>query len=369
MSYINNYFIKLLAGAGVVVNGPMPWDIQVHNEKLYRQVLLKGTLGLGEAYMDGWWTCKSVDQFFYRVIKAGLEKNVKHSFPFFASLVNSFFRNLQSTARAFQVGEKHYDIGNDLYSRMLGETLAYSCAYWDGAETLDAAQKAKLDLICRKINLKNGEKVLDIGCGWGSFLKFAAENYEASLTGITISKEQASYANQKCSGLPVAIKLMDYRDLSGNFDHVISIGMFEHVGYKNYRQFMEVVDRCLKDGGLFLLHTIGRNESTTTNEPWLDKYIFPNGMIPALDQIAKAVEGLFVIEDVHNFGPDYDKTLMVWYENFKKSWPEIRGKYGDRFLKMWEYYLLSCAGSFRARKNQLWQIVLSKKVNNYKPVR
>ena len=269
--------------------------------------------------------------------------------------------NRQSRSRAFEVGEKHYDLGNDLFELMLDKRMTYSCAYWKNAANLDEAQEAKLDLVCRKIGLKPGDRVLDIGCGWGSFAGFAAEHYGAHVVGITVSKEQAELVQEKYRSWPIEIRFQDYRNLGNEkFDHIVSIGQMEHVGYKNYREYMQIVHRCLKDEGLFLLHTIGNSVSMTKGEPWMDKYIFPNGMIPSTSQLSKASEGLFVMEDWHNFSADYDKTLMAWYENFSQNWPKIKEKYGERFYRMWRFYLLSCAGAFRARQLQLWQIVYSK---------
>jgi cyclopropane-fatty-acyl-phospholipid synthase len=243
---------------------------------------------------------------------------------------------------------------------MLDQRMVYSCGYWKDATTLDEAQEAKLDLICQKLNLRSGMHILDIGSGWGSFAKFAAEKYGVRVTGITVSSEQAEMATEMCKGLPVEFKLMDYRLLSGTFDHIVSIGMFEHVGYKNYPIYMQVVHRCLKDDGLFLLHTIGGNKSEVMIDPWLNKYIFKDAMLPSIQQIGCAIEGVFVMEDWHNFSADYDKTLMAWHDHFVSSWDEIKEDYDEKFYRMWKYYLLMCAGSFRSRKNQLWQIVLSK---------
>jgi cyclopropane-fatty-acyl-phospholipid synthase len=202
--------------------------------------------------------------------------------------------------------------------------------------------------------------VLEIGCGWGGFAKYAAENYGVSVHGITVSKEQMDYANKSCEGLETSFELKDYRELDKKYDAIVSIGMFEHVGYKNYRNYMEVARRCLNDGGLFLLHTIGRNTSSNATEPWTNKYIFPNGMIPSPEQISKSTQGLLVIEDWHNFGQDYDPTLMAWNENFQNNYDSLKERYDERFKRMWEYYLLMCAGTFRSRRNQLWQLVLSK---------
>jgi cyclopropane-fatty-acyl-phospholipid synthase len=371
MSYTKQKLTKLLDQADVQINGSRPGDIVVHDERFYRKVATGGSLALGESYMDGWWDCNNLDIFFYKVLKAKLNSTVKNFWQdLIVKVANKIF-NYQSKTRAFIVGEKHYDLGNDLYEGMLDKRLVYTCGYWSGKNSLDEAQEAKLDLVCRKIGLKPGMTVLDIGCGWGSFAKFAAERYGAHVTGITISKEQVVLAKERCSGLPVEILLQDYRDTTGQYDVIISLGMFEHVGIKNYRTYMEVAARCLKPDGLFLLHTIGSGESGIASDPWLDKYIFPNGVLPTVSQISASFESLFVMEDWHNFGPDYDKTLMAWYNNFVQSWPKIKSKYNDRFYRMWSYYLLCCAGSFRARNIQLWQVVLSKNgvEGGYKSIR
>ena len=352
---------ELLSLAGVEINGTHPWDMQVHNDDFYRRVLTQGSLGLGESYMDAWWDCEELDQFFDRIIRADLEHKVKLNWRLLLKAIAARIFNLQSRGRAFQIGERHYDLGDDLFENMLDKRMVYSCAYWKNAKTLDGAQENKLDLICRKIGLKAGMRILDIGCGWGSFARYAAEKYGAEVVGITVSKEQVALATALCKGLPVEIRLQDYRDIDESFDSVVSVGMFEHVGYKNYRTYMRHVHKCLKEDGLCLLHTIGGNESVFSPEPWTNKYIFPNSMLPSIEQIGAAIEGLFVMEDWHNFSVDYDKTLMVWHRNFVNSWDTIKSNYDERFYRMWRYFLLSSAGAFRARKNQLWQVVLSKR--------
>jgi cyclopropane-fatty-acyl-phospholipid synthase len=359
---------KLLSIAGIKINGNNPWDIQIHNPKLYSRVLSGGTLALGEAYMGGWWDCRKLDEFFNRVLKAELDDEIKSRFIW--DVIKAKIMNLQSKSRAFEVGERHYDLDNELYRLMLDKRMIYSCGYWKNAKNLDQAQEAKLDLSCKKLNLKPGMRVLDIGCGWGGFAKYAAKKYKVKVVGITVSKEQAKLAQESCKGLPVEIRVQDYRDLNEKFDSIISIGMFEHVGPKNYKEFMRIVHRCLKPSGLFLLHTIGNNKSYASPEPWMEKYIFPNHLVPSAKQITTAAEGLFVLEDWHNFGMDYDKTLLAWHANFIKNWPKLKGRYNERFFRMWTYYLLSCAGGFRARHNQLWQIVFSKEYKEeYRSIR
>jgi cyclopropane-fatty-acyl-phospholipid synthase len=357
----NNSTVKqLLALAGIGINSDNSWDIKVHNDSFYSRVMAWGSLGLGESYMDGWWDCEQLDEFFYRILRADIGSHVKKNWALLANALCARIFNLQSKKRAFQIGKRHYDIGNDLFINMLDKRMNYSCGYWRNAGSLDEAQERKLELICRKLGLQSGMKMLDIGCGWGSLAKYAAEKHHVEVVGITVSREQVELARTLCQGLPVEIRLQDYRDVSDRFDRIVSVGMIEHVGYKNYRTFMEVIHRCLKDGGLFLLHTIGSIQSRTSVDSWINRYIFPNGMLPSIKQLGSAIEGLLVMEDWHSFGADYDKTLMAWYSRFEENWDTLKANYDERFHRMWRYYLLSCAGSFRARKNQLWQIVLSK---------
>ncbi|MHA6137881.1 cyclopropane fatty acyl phospholipid synthase [Pseudomonas mohnii] len=351
---------NLLKAAGLSMNGDFPFDMKLLGNGVPELALSKGNLGLGEAYMDGLWESEELDEFFARLLRSGVTEMVS-PLSIIYHVLSARFKNRQTKTKAWEVGEKHYDLGNDFYSVMLDERLTYTCGYWKDANNLAEAQNAKLDLICRKLDLKPGMRVLDIGCGWGSFMSYAAENYGVECVGVTISKEQREWAKNKYSHLPVEFRLQDYRDIDERFDNIVSIGMFEHVGRKNHRIYMETVNRCLKDDGLFLLHTIGKNITRTAPDPWVDKYIFPNGDLPSISQIALSIEGLFVAEDLHNFGADYDTTLMAWFQNFEQNWGLFACELGERFHKMWKYYLLSCAGAFRARDIQLWQWVLSKK--------
>ncbi len=352
----------LLAEADIRIDGGRPWDLQVRHPDVLNRILARGSLGLGESYMDGWWDCEQVDEFIARVLRAQLHRRVGHPGELVA-LLKAKLVNLQSTTRAWQVGREHYDLGNDLYERMLDPCMAYSCGYWASAGSLEEAQEAKLDLICRKLGLQPGMRLLDIGCGWGSLMRFAAKHYGVECVGVTVSKEQSTWGAEKAAGLPVRFELTDYRlfnrDGSERFDRVASVGMFEHVGQKNYRSYFAVARRSLKEDGLFLLHTIGKNESGGAIDPWIDKYIFPNGSLPSVQEIAASSERDFIVEDWHNFGADYDRTLMAWHARFEAAWPELQSRYSPRFYRMWRYYLLCCAGTFRARDNQLWQVVLS----------
>ncbi|MDE1164604.1 MAG: cyclopropane fatty acyl phospholipid synthase [Pseudomonas sp.] len=351
---------QMLGNAGILVNGPNPWDMRLNAPGVLERGLGYGNLGLGEAYMDGDWDAQHLDEFFARLLRGGIGDAVHPAALIFHAL-SARLLNLQNERRAWQVGQQHYDLGNDFYTAMLDPRLTYTCGYWQHADNLADAQEAKLDLVCRKLGLQPGMRVLDIGCGWGSFMAYAAEHYGVECVGVTISKEQCEWARERYSHLPLEFRLQDYRELDERFDRIASIGMFEHVGHKNYRVYMETAHRCLADEGLFLLHTIGKNQRHSTPDPWVDKYIFPNGDLPSIGQIGDALDGLFVAEDLHSFGADYDKTLMAWHSNFEAAWPQFAEQLGERFYRMWRYYLLSCAGAFRARDIQLWQWVLSRK--------
>jgi cyclopropane-fatty-acyl-phospholipid synthase len=357
------YFFKhrlnhLLSDAGITVDGPDPWDITIHDNRFYRRVLSEAHLGAGESYMDGWWDCPALDEFFYRVLRAGIEKKVSGLPRLLNGLLGKAI-NLQNPSRSYTVGETHYNIGNDLYAAMLDRRMIYSCAYWNNALNLDEAQEEKLRLAFEKLMLKPGMRLLDIGCGWGGAARFAAENYDVHVTGITISSEQAKLAKEQCRGLPVEIKLSDYRDIKGSYDRIYSIGMFEHVGHKNYRKYFQIVRKHLVPDGLFLLHTIGSNRSGTNTDPWTSKYIFPNSMLPSANHITAAAEGTMILEDWHSFGHDYYRTLKAWNRNIEENRDTLSESYNERFHRMWRYYLLSAAGSFRARNVQLWQLLYS----------
>jgi cyclopropane-fatty-acyl-phospholipid synthase len=354
---------SLLSEAGIQINGPHPWDITVHNPDFFSRILKFGTLGLGESYVEGWWDCPQIDMFIDKIYSSKIDAKIKQNKKLLLRLWLHKTFNFQTKNRAFEVGRKHYDLGDDLFMSMLDKRMTYTCAYWKNAKNLEQAQTAKLDLVCKKLNLQPGMKVLDIGCGWGAFLQYAAEKYGIHGVGITVSNDQALLAKQNCRELPLEIRFEDYRELAKSrekFDRVVSLGMFEHVGHKNYKTYMKIIHDSLNQDGLFLLHTIGRDDTSYASDEWIAKYVFPNGMLPSIKQIGASIENLFVMEDWHNFGADYDKTLMAWHANFNKHWKGLSRKYNPEFHRLWNYYLLTCAGAFRARVNQLWQVVLSK---------
>lgn len=354
---------ELVNEAGVQFNGSAPWDIQIHDPETYQRILSQGSLGFGEAYMDELWDCERLDELFTRLLSFDTNDRIRGltRWRFLGEILRHRLFNLQSVKRAFQVGEHHYDIGNDVFEAMLDSSMCYSCGFWADADNLEQAQRNKLDLICRKLELRPGEHLLDIGCGWGSMARYAAAHYGVSVTGITISHEQQKVAQERCRDLPVTIELLDYRKIEGHYDKIVSVGMFEHVGPRNYPVYFDRARELLEDHGLFLLHTIGDHTTSPATDPWIDKYIFPNGRLPSARQLSNALENRFLIEDWHNFGPDYDLTLMAWWHNFDAAWGELKQRYNQRFYRMWKYYLMCCAGMFRAKQGQLWQLVLSKR--------
>jgi len=350
----------LLSLADIRINGSRPFDIQIHDDRFYNKVLAKNTLGLGEAYMDGWWDAQQLDVFFQKVFEADLRSRVGITPNIVRSTLVATIVNQQVSRKAHANAAYHYNIGNDLYAAMLDKRMVYSCGYWKGAKSLDKAQENKLELICQKLSLKKGMTLLDIGCGWGGFAEYAASKYGVVVTGITPAAEQVKLAKKRTRGLPVTVLQQDYRQLQGSYDRIVSIGMLEHVGPKNYGRFFKICQDRLNDGGLMLHHTIGNNGSTKVVDPWMDKYIFPGGVIPSLSQISDGIERRLVVEDLHNFGPDYDKTLMAWRDNFASQYPGLKDVYDERFYRMWVYYLVSCAAAFRTRNIQLWQLVMRK---------
>ncbi len=350
---------ELLERIGVEVGGDRARDIHVHDRRLWDRVIRDREFGLAEAYQEGWWDANELDVFLALVQSADLRDMLKRSPKLVAMATSAALTNRQTLKRARVNASAHYDIGNDLYQRMLDKRMIYSCAYWRDAEDLDSAQEAKLDLICRKLGLESGMTMLDIGCGWGGLARFAAERYDVTVTGISPAAEQVKVAEEHCAGLPVEIRQLDYRQVEGSFDRIVSVGMMEHVGPRNYLMFFDKCVDLLDPDGMMLHHTIGSNVSKNSVDPWFDKYIFPGGVLPSLHQITGATESRWSVEDVHNFGPDYDRTLTQWQRNIDARWNEIPS-YDEHFRRTWHYYLAGSAASFRVRVLQLWQIVFTR---------
>jgi len=354
----------LLARADVQIGGGRPWDIEVHDDRFFKRVLLHGELGFGESYMDGDWDCGSLDQLSTRLFASGVDNSALNPIDVVNGLVARLLTR-QTRTRARQRVAPHYDLGNDLFEAMLdARHMAYTCAYWrPGVTTLEEAQEAKLDLVCRKLALEPGMRLLDIGCGWGGLAKYAAERYGVHVTGVTLSREQVALGSIRAAGLPVDLRVEDYRDTAGTFDRVVSIGCLEHVGHLNHRRFFEVVRERLGDRGFALVHSIGVCRTEYRGGRFLDKYVFPLVNLPSIAQIGRAIDGLFVLDDTHNIGMHYDRTLMEWHGRFERAWPDLQGRYasllGGRFKRMFDFYLLMSAGFVRSRRAQVWQMILT----------
>ena len=340
-------------------NDQRPWDIRVRDRRFFRKVLLGGSIGFGESYMDGWWCCVDVEELLYRLIRSNIERASGFVVSALALKAAALLMNRQTRRGAKQVAERHYNLDTELFG-FLGKYMSYSCGYFKGTDDLDRAQEQKMDLICRKLNLTRGERVADIGGGWGEFARHAADYYGCHVTSINIADKQLAFARDYCKGHSVDIIKCDYRDLEGTYDKIAAIAMIAHVGYKNYRAFMEKLYCHLEPEGIVLIETVGRNTASTHGDPWASKYIFPRGMVPALSQLARAMEGLFVLEDLHNFGPHYIKTLRAWRRNFEAIWPKVASRYNERTRRMFDYFFQMSAAAFRARSIQYWHLVLTK---------
>jgi cyclopropane-fatty-acyl-phospholipid synthase len=353
--------------ADVQFNGERPWDLQVHNPALFNKLLRHGSLALGNSYVKGDWDCEQLDELINRLLQANghqpLSKRLK--LQSLAELARERWFNPQSLHQAFVVGQRHYDIDPRVYAAMLDPQMVYSCGYWRQADNLNTAQEHKLRLICEKLQLEPGQTLLDIGCGWGSLAAYAARNYGVNVMGITVSSRQADYIREYLGNLPIKVALCDYRRLpqlvNEPFDRIASIGMFEHVGPRNHSQFHHAMNQMLHSDGLALVQTIGSDRTTYRTDAWIDTHIFPGGRLPSATQFCRGFESHFLLEDLENFGQDYDLTLMAWWQNFNAAWPALQHDIHYEFYRFWRYYLLSCAGFFRSRQGQLWQVVLSKK--------
>lgn len=369
MSRAQNLITDLFASADIRINGDRSWDIQVHDLRFFNRVLASGSLGFGESYMDGWWDCEALDEMCCRAICARLETRFAFRLPDVWALIIALLVNQQTVQRSRKVGRVHYDLSNDFFEAMLDPNMQYSCALFGDDDDLAAAQRRKLDWICQRLRLESGLRLLDIGCGWGGLARYAARHYGCQVVGITISREQFRYATRWCRGLDVEIQLRDYREITERFDRVVSVGMVEHVGHRNYRTYMEAAARSLGENGLFLCQGICGNSSRLHNDPWIERYIFPDSILPSAARLIQAGEGVFILQDVINIGPNYDPTLLAWEENFRRSWPRFADRCGgEHFRRMWRFYLLSCAGTFRARSLQVFSILFSKEENVTKPV-
>lgn len=351
----------LLARADVRIDGDRPWDLRIHDARVYARVLTQWSLGAGEAYVDGDWDCDRLDLLFERLTRAELDRTAPP--PAKVKLMVESLRqrvfSLQPAERTQAAGRPCLSVGDDVYEAMLDSRMVYSCAFWEHAKDLEQAQIDKLEMICRKLELRPGQTLLDLDCGWGGLARFAAEYFGVRVTGVANSQAQLAAAEKRCRGLPVKLLAQSERPVEGRFDKIVSVGQFEQVGPRNYATYFDAARRLLKPEGLFLLHTIGVDRPSPHTDPWMERHVFPDGKLPAASELSGALEGRFIIEDWHNFGADQDRTLMAWAERFEAAWPRLAKRYDEGFRRMFRYYLLSCAGFFRSRRGQVWQLVLS----------
>ncbi len=357
----------------------LPAGVEIKDEAAIRRIRREGIMGMGETYMDGLWTAERLDDVLFKVFSAPARRLSPWAWAkMLLAVADRRVFNRQAGRGAFNIGVEHYDLGNDLFRVMLDSSMTYTCGYWANATNLDEAQQAKLDLLCRKLGLQPGMRVLDIGCGWGNFAHHAASRYGVEVTGVTVSEEQAKVARERCADLPVDIRIQDYREVNETFDRMVSIEMIEAVGPKNMPTFYQVVDRCLKDGGLFALQAISGNTLTRASDRrldqyilWLVKHIFPDGYLPKPTELVAGHGTSLRVEDWQSFADDYDRTLLAWADRFNAGWDQLAEKYGERFRRRWHFYLYGCAAAFRARLVHVYQVVYAKGAlaERYEPVR
>lgn len=350
---------KVMSRAGISLNGNLPWDIQVHDDRFFDCVYQSASEGLGNSYVQGYWDSDDPSETLGRFIAVGARRSVK------GAVAHNMLITREEQIRSLEVVDSHYEAKNGLYTNMLDPYMQYSCALWhDETQSLAEAQINKMLLIGQKLDLQPGDHVLDIGCGWGGLPKFLAENFGCRVTGINLAQHHIDFAQQNMSHKNVKVIKLDYRDIQDKYDKIYCIGVSEHFGLHNYKQFMHIVHNHMKPNGIFLLHTIGENVTRPQADPWITKNIFPNGYIPSLSLVSQCAEGIFVTEDVHNFNTSYDKTLLAWDKNFQEQWNSIRSLHPEldsrEFYRMWRYYLNFCAGGFRKRCTQLYQFVFTR---------
>ncbi|MGY1683784.1 cyclopropane fatty acyl phospholipid synthase [Geodermatophilus sp. SYSU D01176] len=352
---------RLLRAADIVIGGDRPWDICVLDDRFYGTVLRQGSLGFGESYMRNWWCAEDLEDVIFRLIGVGLDRAVRLLPARISAAVTGAVTNQQTIEKSTAVAERHYNLGNDLFFALLGKYRNYSCAYFDGTDSLDDAQVRKMDLVCRKLELGESDHLLDVGGGWGHLAHYAATHYGCRVTSINISDEQIRYARDLCSDLPVDVQKCDYREVTGSYTKIAVIAMLTHVGPKNYRRFMQIMHGHLADDGSMLVESIGGRFSNTTTEPWIQKYIFPGGVIPSMRQFESAISGYFTATELVEWGQHYVPTLRAWHANLMAAWPTLSDKYSETTRLMMEYYLLASAAAFRAGRLKYWHLALARR--------
>ncbi|MSP50237.1 MAG: class I SAM-dependent methyltransferase [Alphaproteobacteria bacterium] len=344
--------------------------IRLHDPKLHHQLFFNPWLKIGEAYMDGTLTCEDGTTVYDLVDLGMANQSGLDSYPWLAAL-NRLYRAGRRANQYNPIGRsrrnvaRHYDLSRRLFELFLDPSLQYSCAYFEHpGQPLAEAQRAKMRHIAAKLRLASGQRVLDIGSGWGGLALHLAEAADVEVLGVTLSTEQLAAARERAkrAGLAdrVRFELMDYRQLDCRFDRIVSVGMFEHVGIRHYPEFFNKVGALLEPDGVALLHSIGRRDGPGFTNPWVNKYIFPGGYSPALSEVLPPVErsGL-AVTDIEILRLHYAETLKAWRQNVQTNREEIRRLYDDRFLRMWEFYLVASELTFRHGFNMVFQMQLT----------
>jgi len=345
--------------------------MRLHDKKLYHSLFLNGKMTLGEAYTDGTLTFEegSTVHDFLNLLVQNQASVATHPMLKAVNRLNRFLKPLQQlnpVGKAQQNVAHHYDLSARLYELFLDADRQYSCAYFSTPEdSLEVAQENKKRLLVAKLALQPGQKVLDIGCGWGGLSLFIAQQAEVEVTGVTLSREQHAIANQRAQAMGLAdrvrFELMDYRHVEQKFDRIVSVGMFEHVGVTHYDEFFAKLNALLTDEGVAVLHSIGRSCPPGSLSPWIHKYIFPGAYSPALSEVFPHVENNQLwVTDLEILRIHYATTLMEWYRRFVDNRDEIAELYDERFCRMWEFYLLSVETSFRHGAGMVFQMQLAK---------
>ncbi len=353
----------------------------IKNPDFYDRVVRDGSLGMGESYMEGWWDAEGDDivSAIGIIISNQLEKTIRVSPSLMLSAASTkIFANV-SRVRSKSNIQQHYDVGNDFYELFLDENMAYTCGYQkDPNDTIEDMQNQKHERVARKLGLKAGESMVDLGCGFGGMLRYGAKNFGIKGMGVTLSEGQYEWANKKMQeeGLHdnIRVELKDYRDMTGTFDHVVSIGLAEHTWQRGYETFIGKISELLKEGGVGLVHTIGvTSPPHETTDAWINRYIFPDGRLPRLEELIEEMRraGL-TVGHVENFKLHYAETLRHWKEKFNKNRATIKAmapEYNEEFLRMWDYYLQVCEAGFRYGELQLYQILFCKGAKWTMPMR
>jgi len=351
-----------LTRAGVTVNGPNPWDIRVLDNRLFRRVVGTRELGFGDSYVEGWWECDRIDELVTRILRTGIKRILPPGISGLTLAARSVITNTQGSERAGDNATAHYGQHDALLRLILGEPLVYSCADWRDATDLADAQHAKIDRLASKLQLRPGMRVLDIGCGWGATADYLSTRHGVIVVGITPVAAQATHAARHHRHSDVSFVTTDFSNFTSPkpFDRIYSVGMVEHVGPKNLKPFFRHCQDLLVDDGIMFHQTIGRRTPRASTDAWIDRRIFPGGAIPSVQQLSRAWSAGWVLEDFENLGPDYDRTLMAWLGLLEGKKDQVLDQFGEEMYRTFRFYFQYCAGAFRARELQLWQLVLTK---------